>query len=61
MHGQCLARSAIEVFAGNGEVIITDLIFPSPSPDSQEVLLYTVDHVVEIQQLEVFAFSSIRE
>lgn len=44
--------SSIEVFANDGERVITDLIFPDPG--SQQILFYTRNGTVALRSLEVY-------
>lgn len=44
---------SVEVFAANGTIVLTDLIFPGP--DATGIHVYAKDGIVEIVSLEVYA------
>ncbi|QGQ45430.1 levanase [Metabacillus sediminilitoris] len=50
-------RSAVEVFGNNGETVITDQIFPSPT--SNGVKIYSKDGNVALKSLNIFPVESI--
>jgi fructan beta-fructosidase len=49
-------RCSVEVFADNGETVITDLIFPSP--DSQGVELFSARGRSKVQKLDIWSLKS---
>ena len=49
-------RSSIEVFGNNGEMVITDQIFPNPS--SQNIKVYSKDGNVLLKSLEIYPLKS---
>ena len=51
-------RSSVEVFAGGGSVVLTDLFFPSSGIDKVEV--YAVNGNAQINHLDAWVLSSIR-
>ncbi|WP_299093831.1 GH32 C-terminal domain-containing protein [uncultured Metabacillus sp.] len=50
-------RSAVEVFGNNGETVITDQIFPSPT--SKGVKIYSKDGNVTLKTLDIYPLKSI--
>lgn len=48
-----LDRCSVEVFAGDGEVVLTELIFPSPQSDG--LCLYAIAGTVALESLDVCA------
>lgn len=46
-------RSSVEVFAGDGQAVITDLIFPEP--DAKGLDIYAPGGSVHLHSLEIFA------
>ncbi|UUZ81332.1 glycoside hydrolase family 32 protein [Paenibacillus sp. P26] len=51
--------SSVEVFGGDGEAVITDLIFPEP--EDQELVVYTKGGNAKLLSLEIFPLQSIRD
>ena len=49
--------SSVEIFANNGQVVITDLIFPDPK--STGIELYTTNKKVKLASLEIVQLASI--
>ncbi|WP_100406880.1 glycoside hydrolase family 32 protein [Bacillus solitudinis] len=50
-------KSSVELFFNDGEVVMTDLIFPKE--DSKELELYVIDGEVKVISLEVYSLRSI--
>lgn len=50
-------ESSIEVFAGEGQTVITDLIFPNPASD--QLALFAVGGTATLKSLEVYQLDSI--
>lgn len=48
--------SSVEVFGGDGEIVITDCIFPDPT--SQEVAVYSVGAPTQVKTLDVWSLQS---
>ncbi|WJH35298.1 GH32 C-terminal domain-containing protein [Paenibacillus sp. CC-CFT747] len=52
-----LDTSSVEVFANDGELVLTDLIFPHP--DSRSLILFAEGEGAVVERLEVNALGSI--
>jgi fructan beta-fructosidase len=51
--------SSVEVFANNGELVMTDLIFPAS--ESEELVLFASDGDVKLVTLQIYRLASIWE